>query len=329
MGWILLSAVMQAANVSMSSNLHHFWGQGCFGLYYFVGLQVKKKPWTDTFMTTPQVLSPLCVEAGCYYISGTCCFIIRTINNRFNLCLACPSIYSSKVWVLYNSCTQGVLSNICSFSSWKDGRMTTGNNYCIVPVVESPELLCLGPYTQIWEFPSSSSIWMTSVSSTARGWPVASFILNSDWLWWHRIMHICISISNISSQAQRLLLLFSSIHFFALTLYVITLYGIFTLRLVWTHPCAHVCVRQVWKEIYKVTKELQISEEKHFCLCPYLAQFPSIPWSESTLAHRRLPELWPFRTPRSEVSHNLPITIPVITCLTFHWFWLQMSSNNL
>lgn len=66
-----------------------------------------------------------------------------------------------------------------------------------------------------------------------------------------------------------------------------------------------------------------------------LANFPlypgsvTCPWSENTSARSRLSELWPFRTSRSEVSHNLPITIPVITRLTFHWLWLQMSSHNL
>lgn len=67
----------------------------------------------------------------------------------------------------------------------------------------------------------------------------------------------------------------------------------------------------------------------NFCLHPCLAWLPFIPWSESTLAHRWLSELWPFRTSRSEVTHNLPITIPVITHLTFHWRWLQMSSHNM
>lgn len=51
-------------------------------------------------------------------------------------------------------------------------------------------------------------------------------------------------------------------------------------------------------------------------------------WSESALSHRRTRCWWPFRTFRSEAGHNLPITIPVITCLTFYWPAAQMPSFN-
>lgn len=60
----------------------------------------------------------------------------------------------------------------------------------------------------------------------------------------------------------------------------------------------------------------------------WLGHLPT-PWSESTFASRRLSELRPFGTSRSEVSHNLPITILVITRLTFQWLSHQMSKHNL